>query len=80
MELEKTVKLSSITNNPLTPKSDQHLISPYNISPESHTKVMRITEMIKNNRSFGSLANSPCQHLRKCIENSMENMHTDVRV
>ena len=23
---------------------------------------------------------SPCQHLRKCIENSMENMHTDVRV
>ena len=25
------------------------------------------------------LANSPCQHLRKCIENSMENMHIDVR-
>ena len=24
--------------------------------------------------------NSPCQHLRKCIENSMENMHTDVRL
>ena len=24
--------------------------------------------------------NSPCQHLRKCIENRMENMHTDVRV
>ena len=24
--------------------------------------------------------NSPQQHLRKCIENSMENMHTDVRV
>ena len=23
---------------------------------------------------------SPCKHLRKCIENSMENMHTDVRV
>ena len=37
--------------NPLTPKSDQHLISPYNISPESHTKVMRIKEMIKNNIS-----------------------------
>ena len=25
-------------------------------------------------------ANSPCQHLWKCIENSMENVHTDVRV
>ena len=25
-------------------------------------------------------SNSPCQHLRKCIENSLENMHTDVRV
>ena len=24
--------------------------------------------------------NSPYQHLRKCLENSMENMHTDVRV
>ena len=23
---------------------------------------------------------SLCQHLRKCIENSMENMHTDVVV
>ena len=30
--------------NPLTPKSDQHLISPYNITPESHIKVMRIKE------------------------------------
>ena len=27
-------------------KSDQHLISPYIISPESHIKVMRIIEMI----------------------------------
>ena len=24
--------------------------------------------------------NSPCQLIRKCIENSMENMHTDVKV
>ena len=23
--------------------------------------------------------NSPCQHLRKCIENSRENIQTDVR-
>ena len=32
--------------NPLTLKSDQHLISPYKIIPESHIKVMRIKEMI----------------------------------
>ena len=24
--------------------------------------------------------NSPCQHLKKCIENSMENIDTDIRV
>ena len=34
--------------NNLTPKSDQHLISPYNIIPESSIKVMRIQEMITN--------------------------------
>ena len=34
--------------NPLTLKTDQHLISPYNISPESHIKVMKIKKMITN--------------------------------
>ena len=34
--------------NRLIPKSDQHLISPYNITPESHIKVRRIKEMITN--------------------------------
>ena len=34
--------------NLLTLKSDLHLISPYNITPESYIKVMRITEMITN--------------------------------
>ena len=37
--------------NPLIPKSDQHPISPYNITPESCTKVMRIKEMISCKRS-----------------------------
>ena len=43
-------ELSSRTsvNNPLAPKSDQRLISPYNITPESNTKVMRKEEMITN--------------------------------
>ena len=34
--------------NPLTPKSDQHLISPYNITPESDIRVMRKRKMIIN--------------------------------
>ena len=36
------------TFNPLTPKSDQHLISPYNVIPESNIKVMKVKEMITN--------------------------------
>ena len=34
--------------NPLTPKSDQHLISPDNITPESNIRVTRKKEMIIN--------------------------------
>ena len=30
------------------PKSDWHLISPYNNFPESHMKVIRIKELITN--------------------------------
>ena len=32
----------TFTSNPVTPMSDSHLISPYNITPESHVKVTRI--------------------------------------
>ena len=32
--------------NPLSPKSDQHQISPYDISTQSGEKVMRIIKMI----------------------------------
>ena len=34
--------------NTLIPKSDQHLISPFNIIPESNIMVIRIKEMIIN--------------------------------
>ena len=34
--------------NPLIPESDQHLISPFNITHESNIKVMRIKKMIIN--------------------------------
>ena len=36
---------------PLIPESDQHLISPFNITPESNIKVVRIWEMIINWRT-----------------------------
>ena len=38
--------------NPLTVKSYWHLISPYNITPESNIKVVRIREMITNRRTL----------------------------
>ena len=34
------------TVNPLTPKSNKHLISPYTITSDSHIQVMEIKEMI----------------------------------
>ena len=36
-------------------------------------------EMIKNYRSLRCQENSPYEHLRKWIENSMENVHNDVK-
>ena len=42
----KIYHLLLIMLNPLTPKSDKHLISSFNITPESHIKVRRIKEMI----------------------------------
>ena len=38
--------------NPLTPKSDWCLISPFDITPESNIKVVRIKEMITNERGL----------------------------
>ena len=45
------VRLEDISNkvpivNPLTPKSDKHLISPHKITSDSHLQVTRIKEMI----------------------------------
>ena len=38
--------------NPLKPKSDQLLISPYNIFPELYIKVMRIKKMVTREKTF----------------------------
>ena len=43
--------MSYVGINPLAPKSDKHLISPYNITPESNMKVVRVEEMITNGSS-----------------------------
>ena len=38
----------NISLNPLTLKSDSHLISPYNINLEAHIQVARVWKMITN--------------------------------
>ena len=38
--------------NPLNPKSNQNLISPYNITPESQMKVLRIKLMVTREGTF----------------------------
>ena len=52
----------------MTQRCDYDLISLYSITAELNIKIMRIKEMITN------------LHLRKCIENSIENLHIDVGV
>ena len=47
-KISKSSRKRSAKMNPLHPRSDKHLISPYNITPESHIKVMRIKKMITN--------------------------------
>ena len=64
----------------LTPKSDKHLISPYNIIPESCSKVKRKRKLPAAIEVVDCHTNSPCQYLREYMENSMENTFTDIRV
>ena len=40
---------------------------------------MRISKWLSTKKSLDCYTNSPCLCLRKCFENSVENMHTDVR-
>ena len=64
------------TINLYTTKSDQYLVSPYNITSKSHIKVPRIKEMITNQL----LKTSSCLYLGKCLGNSMGNMPTGIKV
>ena len=52
----------------------------FSITPKSHVKVTRLSKRITNWRSsWFSVTNSPYQQLKKCMENSMENLHTGVK-
>ena len=53
--------------NPLTPKSDWHLFSPYKITPDSNIKVMRIREMI-NKKKLLIVKQILFQNLKKCVD------------
>ena len=67
--------------SPVTTLCDSHIISPYNITPESHIKVARIKEMITMQLKLLIVkTNSPYQQLEKFIENSMKKMHNGVWV
>ena len=60
-----------------TPTSKQLLFSPENIlSGGENVRIIRIKETITNDCE----TNSPFQHHRKCMGNSVENMHSDVKV
>ena len=64
----------------MTSKSDWHVISPYSISLEPKIKVTIVKEWLSTKEAFDCETNSSFQHLRICIENSMENKHIDHRV
>ena len=65
--------------NPLNPKSDQYLISPNSNTAESFTKIMRIKEMIAKLRGWDLECVLLVSTKKKHMEESKENMDTDVR-
>ena len=61
--------------NPLILESDQHLISPFNITHESNIKVMRIKEMIINWRTSWLLNKFSLQaHLENNVKRPVQRM------
>ena len=64
----------------MTPESDQHLISPYSIIIKSHFLGHKNKENDQQLRSSWLFTKCFLSAPRKCIENSMENMLTDIKV
>ena len=58
--------------NPLSPNSDQHLISPHKITDSSNIHVTRMNEMITKEGM------SQMVSWKKHVENSVENMPVDI--
>ena len=67
------VQVCTFPFNPLIPKSNEHLNSPHNITPESHITVTRIEEMITK-ETFDYQTDSPRHNFTKPIENSLDNV------
>ena len=61
------------------PNSDKPLISPNSITPESKIREKK-RKYQETKETLDCKTNSPCQYPRKCMENSMQNLDTDVRV
>ena len=80
VERFSTMSVKCLTLGLLNPTCDQNLISPYNETAESFTKIMRITEMMVHLTSSDCRTNSPCQYKRNGVGQSIENIDTDVRV
>ena len=60
--------------NPLTPKGGRCLICPYSSTAQSSIKGSTST------KGLDCLTNSSQHYHRKCMENSVENIHVDIRV
>ena len=64
--------------NPLSPNSDQHQFSPNNIHMLSREMVMRIYQMITEEKMHDLLLNSLNFSLRKRMNISLENLYVDI--
>ena len=66
--------IMTLTLNLWPLRVDWHLISPYNITPESHINIRRKRKWSPTKEGLDCNTNSPFHHLRTCIEDSMENI------
>ena len=65
--------------SPINSKSDKLVVFPNGVSPESNIKV--VTKK-GNDRKLKKplIVRDKCRYHEKCIQSSMENLHTDVMV
>ena len=66
--------------NPLSPKSDQHEISPHNINALENIVVVRIEYMIREDESIWYFTKFSPIPLLNCKGTVNENLNSDIRV